>query len=106
LGSVSYSLARGPPPCRNAPSFIRAGIPAIALAAGAIKGSPEDSLLHSWVRERYHQPSDDLAQPVDPTAPAALIRYVTALTTRVADAPARPQWKEQGFFRRVASTAP
>jgi len=83
-------------------NFIRAGIPAVALSAGAVKGSPEDSLLHAWIRDRYHQPSDDLAQPIDPDAPAALIRYVTALTARVADAPARPTWSEQSFFRRYA----
>ena len=84
-------------------NFIRAGIPAIALSAGAVPGSPEDSLLHRWTRERYHQPSDDLAQPMDPTAPADLIRYVTALTARVANAPARPAWKEESFFKRYAA---
>lgn len=83
-------------------NFIRAGIPAIALSAGAIPGSPEDSLLHAWVKTRYHQPSDDLAQPYDTTAPAALIRYVTALTRRVADAPAKPTWKDSSFFKRYA----
>jgi hypothetical protein len=80
-------------------SFVRAGIPALAFAAGAIKGSPEDSLLHAWTRNRYHQPSDDLAQPIDAGAPAALIQYLTGLTARVADAPGRPTWKEHSFFR-------
>jgi Zn-dependent M28 family amino/carboxypeptidase len=83
-------------------NFIRAGIPAIALSAGAVPGSPEDSLLHAWVRTRYHQPSDDLEQPYDPSAPAALIGYVTGLTRRVADAPARPKWKDSSFFKRYA----
>ena len=83
-------------------SFIRAGIPAVAFNAGALPGSPRDSLLRAWVRSRYHEPSDDLAQPIDPTAPAALIRYITALTARVADAPDRPRWKDGSFFRRYA----
>jgi Zn-dependent M28 family amino/carboxypeptidase len=83
-------------------NFIRAGIPAIALSAGAIPGSPEDSLLHAWIKNRYHQPSDDLAQPYDHKAPGVLIEYVTALTRRVADAPARPTWKDSSFFKRYA----
>lgn len=83
-------------------NFIRAGVPAIALSAGAAPGSPEDSLLHAWVKNRYHQPSDDLAQPYDQEAPATLIRYVTALTRRVADQPARPKWNDSSFFKRYA----
>jgi Zn-dependent M28 family amino/carboxypeptidase len=85
-------------------NFIRAGIPAIALSAGAVPGSPEDSLLKRWNRERYHEPSDDLAQPMDPAAPADLIRYVTRLATRVANAPARPRWKDASFFKRYAAS--
>lgn len=81
-------------------SFIRAGIPALAFNAAAPAGSPGDSLLHAWVHDHYHQPSDDLAQPLDPSAPVALIHYVTHLATAVANAPDRPQWKETSFFRR------
>ena len=84
-------------------SFIRAGIPAVALAAGAVSGSPQDSLIHAWLHERYHQPSDDLAQPYDPGAPATLIRYLAGLTIRIADAPARPAWRQDSFFRRFAA---
>jgi Zn-dependent M28 family amino/carboxypeptidase len=83
-------------------NFIRAGVPAIAISAGAVPGSPEDSLLHAWVKTRYHQPSDDLQQPYDREAPATLIRYVTALTQRVADTPERPKWNDSSFFKRYA----
>jgi Zn-dependent M28 family amino/carboxypeptidase len=83
-------------------NFIRAGIPAIAVSAGAVPGSPEDSLLRAWIKTRYHQPSDDLAQPYDTEAPATLIRYVAALTRRVADAPERPKWNDSSFFKRYA----
>jgi Zn-dependent M28 family amino/carboxypeptidase len=85
-------------------NFIRAGVPAIAFSTGAVKGSPEDSLLHAWIRNRYHQPSDDLAQPMDPNAPADLIRYVARLTADIANDPARPHWKDESFFRRYATT--
>jgi Zn-dependent M28 family amino/carboxypeptidase len=83
-------------------NFIRAGVPAIAFSMGALPGSPEDSLLHAWTRTRYHEPSDDLEQPMDPNAPSDLIRYVTRLTAEVANAPAVPRWKETSFFRRYA----
>jgi len=87
-------------------NFIRAGVPAIAFSAAAVPGSDEDSTLHAWTRRRYHQPSDDLAQPMIPGAAGDLIRYVTRLTADVANAPARPRWKEASFFKRYAAGAP
>jgi Zn-dependent M28 family amino/carboxypeptidase len=87
-------------------NFIRAGVPAIAFSAGAVPGSPQDSLLHAWIRQRYHQPSDDLAQPMDLHAAGDLIRYVTRVATAGADAPARPRWKDSSFFRRYAAGTP
>jgi Zn-dependent M28 family amino/carboxypeptidase len=83
-------------------NFIRAGVPALAFSVAAVKGSPQDSVLMAWQRERYHEPSDDLAQPLDLEASADLIRYATRLTAAVANAPARPGWKESSFFRRYA----
>ena len=46
-------------------SFIRRGVPSIALKVGFVKGSPEEQLSKKWLGERYHAPSDDLNQPVD-----------------------------------------
>ena len=46
-------------------SFIRKGIPSLALKVGFAKGSPEEAISKAWLTERYHAPSDDLAQPVD-----------------------------------------
>jgi Zn-dependent M28 family amino/carboxypeptidase len=80
-------------------NFIRAGIPALAFAAGAVPGSPEDSILQAWRRKHYHEPSDDLGQPIHAAAPAALQDYLTPLTTPVANLPARPTWKVNSFFR-------
>ncbi|MEP7027745.1 MAG: M28 family metallopeptidase [Candidatus Eisenbacteria bacterium] len=87
-------------------NFIRAGVPSIALSVAGVPGSPEDSLLRAWTHTRYHQPSDDLAQPMDPKAAGDLIRYVSRLSAAVADAPARPRWKDTSFFRRYAAGAP
>ncbi len=49
-------------------SFIRRGIPSLALKVGFDKGSPEEQIAKKWLTERYHAPSDDLNQPVDKQA--------------------------------------
>ena len=46
-------------------SFIRQGIPAVAMKVGFAPGSPEAVTEKKWLTERYHAPSDDLDQPVD-----------------------------------------
>ena len=110
--AVGIAVVPDPEPQRNLFirsdqfNFIRAGVPSVAFSTGAIQGSPEDSLLHAWIRNRYHEPSDDLDQPIDARAAADLIRYVTRLTARVANAPARPRWNDTSFFKRYATPAP
>jgi hypothetical protein len=83
-------------------NFIRTGIPALAPSAGAPPGTPEADSLRAWRKANYHAPSDGLGQPIDPKAPADLVRFVTRLTTDVANAPERPRWKETSFFKRFA----
>jgi hypothetical protein len=83
-------------------SFIRAGIPALALKLGYQIGTPEHELLKQWRAKRYHAPSDDLAQPVDLGAAATFNRFYFELTRVIADRPTRPQWKDTSFFKRFA----
>jgi hypothetical protein len=87
-------------------NFIRNGVPAIAPAPAAPPGSAGSALLKAWIRTRYHQPSDDLAQPFDPRAVGGLLGYLTELTARVANDPARPSWKPTSYYRRYATPAP
>lgn len=84
-------------------SFIRQGVPALALKVGYEPGSPAAAIDAKWTKERYHAPSDDLQQPFDFTAAETFTRLVTALTEEVANHAARPRWKETSFFRRFAS---
>ncbi len=86
-------------------SFIRNGVPAVALGFGAAPGSPEEKTLREWITHRYHAPSDDVNQPVDLAAAGRFDAFVLALARRVADADARPAWKEKSFFRRFATPA-
>ena len=46
-------------------SFVRAGIPALAMKVGYEPNTPEAAIAQKWTAERYHAPSDDLNQPVD-----------------------------------------
>lgn len=85
-------------------AFIREGVPALAFKFGFEKGSKEEQLQKQWYRERYHAPSDDLAQPVNKEGAAKFVRMLTDLVHTVADAPERPRWNETSFFRRFAKT--
>ena len=81
-------------------SFIRRGIPALAFKFGYEYGGADEKTRLAWVRDRYHQPSDDLNQPVDLEAAAKFNRVIMALLRRVADDPARPTWNADSFFKR------
>ena len=116
LGDLTASVARGagvepqadPEPKRNVfirsdqYSFIRTGVPSVALKVGFAKGSPEEEVSKKWLAERYHAPSDDLDQPVDKAAAGAFDALVAKLLMAVADAGERPRWKESSFFKRFA----
>jgi hypothetical protein len=84
-------------------SFIKQGVPALAFKFGYLPGSPQETLAKDWLRNRYHAPSDDLNQPVDKAAAAEFNRILLDLGERVANAPDRPHWNENSFFRRFAA---
>jgi len=81
-------------------SFIRQGIPSIAMKVGFTSGSPDAEMAKKWLTERYHAPSDDLNQPVDLIAAGKFEDIVQGLTVRVANDPHRPEWKGDSLFRR------
>jgi Zn-dependent M28 family amino/carboxypeptidase len=81
-------------------SFIRQGVPAVALKVGFQPGSPEAAIDARWTKERYHQPADDLRQPMDLGAAVTFTRLVSALSADVANQPAPPHWKASSFFKR------
>ena len=83
-------------------SFIREGIPALALKVGFKSGTPEEATQKKWLTERYHAPSDDLQQPIDRQTMDGFDRAFAALVLRVANRDVRPSWNENSFFRRFA----
>jgi Zn-dependent M28 family amino/carboxypeptidase len=85
-------------------SFIREGVPALALNVGAAPNSPEARIEADWTRDRYHAPADDLTQPIDRGAAVAFTDAIGRLTVRIANRPTRPAWKADSFFKRFEKT--
>ena len=67
--------------------------------------SPEQKkIFKDWLTNRYHTPSDDLAQPIDFSAAARYEEIIRGLMLKVANDPQRPEWKADSFFRRYATS--
>lgn len=87
-------------------SFIREGVPAVAMKVGYEPASPEAAIAAAWTKERYHGPADDLDQPIDRGAAATFTDLVGQLCERVANRDRRPEWRAASFFRRFAAPVP
>ena len=86
-------------------SFVRVGIPALALKFAPV--SPEEQAIQKdWLTNRYHAPSDDLNQPINPDYVLPFNRYLEKLIVDVANAPGRPTWYPESFFRRFVPAQP
>jgi Zn-dependent M28 family amino/carboxypeptidase len=81
-------------------SFIREGIPSLAFKFGFERNTPEAEMERIWRSTRYHAPSDDLLQPVEKEDAVKLDDFVAELGLKIANAPDRPRWNDQSFFRR------
>jgi Zn-dependent M28 family amino/carboxypeptidase len=86
-------------------SFIKVGIPALAMKVGYEANSPEAAVARKWTAERYHAPSDDLNQPIDLSAGGKYVEVVRDLALRIANRTDRPRWNDSSFFRRFAKGA-
>src|SRR6185369_11693377 len=84
-------------------SFIKLGIPALAMKVGYEENTPEARIAAKWTAERYHAPSDDLDQPVDIAAAEKYVQVLRDLAVRIANRPTRPRWSESSFFKRFSS---
>jgi hypothetical protein len=106
--SMGIAVQADPEPARNRfirsdqYSFIRQGIPALALKVGYEPGSPQAAIAAAWTKERYHAPSDDLQQPVDLESAAGFTALLGKLADAVANQPQRPRWNADSFFKRFA----
>jgi Zn-dependent M28 family amino/carboxypeptidase len=105
-GSLGLAVQADPEPERNRftrsdqYSFVRAGIPALAMKLGYDPDSREAAIAQQWTSERYHLPSDDVNQPVDMKAAADFVNVIHQLAVRIANRSGRPNWNDSSFFRR------
>jgi Zn-dependent M28 family amino/carboxypeptidase len=84
-------------------SFIKKGVPSVKVDVGFELGTPEQKIFKDWLTNRYHAPSDDVNQPVDLQTAAGYEEFTRRLLLETANADARPQWKQDSFFRRYAA---
>ena len=109
--AVGVAVQADPEPQRNRfvrsdqYSFIKYGIPALAMKVGYEANTPEAAIAAKWTAERYHAPSDDLNQPIDRSAAGLYVDIVTNLVVRIANRMDRPRWNDSSFFKRFATGA-
>jgi Zn-dependent M28 family amino/carboxypeptidase len=107
-GDLKLTVQADPEPQRNRfirsdqYSFVRAGIPALAMKVGYEANTPQAMTAQIWTAERYHAPSDDVNQPVNQQAAIGFVNVVHRLAVRIANRSSRPKWNDTSFFRRFA----
>ena len=83
-------------------SFVRQGVPSIALAAGVKSSDPgikPAEIFENWYANYYHQPQDDMQQPgLNFEAAADFARVGLLCGLYVAQQPERPRWNAGDFF--------
>ena len=87
-------------------SFILRGVPALSMKVGFGRDTPEHTTIKEFRAKRYHQPSDDVDQPVNLEAAAGFERFYIALVEAVANRETRLKWNADSYFRRFARNTP
>ena len=90
-------------------AFVRAGVPALYLDGGIVPGEvsagkPADEhtlpklAQRAFLRHCYHQPCDDIRQPIQYADAARMARLNAALALRLGNDATSPQWQPGDFF--------
>ncbi|MFT7652705.1 MAG: Zn-dependent M28 family amino/carboxypeptidase, partial [Candidatus Azotimanducaceae bacterium] len=82
-------------------SFVLKGIPAVALKPGTMSADPAidgKAALADFLKNHYHQSSDDLSQPFNSQAAQRFAQAGLLMGLIVADDEKRPRWLENDFF--------
>jgi hypothetical protein len=82
-------------------AFVRQGIPAVYLDGGVVAKDPNiigKDLLEKFLKTHYHQPSDDLSQPIHYQTAAKMAALNARIGQLIADDPYRPRWNLGDFL--------
>ena len=82
-------------------SFVKEGIPALALKAGTISSDPNidgGKELDNFLKNHYHQPTDDLNLPFSNEGTERFARTGLLLGLIVANDEQKPTWNADDFF--------
>jgi Zn-dependent M28 family amino/carboxypeptidase len=89
-------------------SFILQGVPALYIEEGLQTVNPNldgKKMRFDWEVQRYHQPSDDINQPLDFNATVKCTRVDLAVGYEVAQQTERPHWNAGDFFNKFTKPA-
>jgi Zn-dependent M28 family amino/carboxypeptidase len=85
--------------------MVKAGVPAVMLATGMANGG--EAAWGRFLSTNYHQPSDDLSQPIVWSAGAKFAELNYRVVRTLADSDTRARWYEKDYFGDLfAPTAP
>lgn len=82
-------------------SFVRGGIPAVYFAEGIGSSDPDvdgRAVLDAFFATHYHEPTDDLSQPINWETALRFTRGGARIGYSIAMKQERPEWKEGNFF--------
>jgi Zn-dependent M28 family amino/carboxypeptidase len=82
-------------------SFVRQGVPSIYLNPGPLAGTGGEAAMAKvmeFIRQHYHQPSDETDLSIDWGAAAKFTAVQVDLVRRIGDAETRPVWNPGDFF--------
>ncbi len=76
--------------------FVEQGVPSVYLMYGF--GGGGEAVFRDFLKNRYHQPTDDLSQPIDYESAARFAELNYRIARAIADADERPRGFEGDFF--------
>ena len=102
VGTLGVTMSPDPDPAQGIfvrsdhYRFVQQGVPSVFLWPGQ-KG-PGKAATAEFFAHRYHQPSDDLSQPIDWAQGIRFVNANYAIAREIADGDARPRWNKGDFF--------
>lgn len=84
--------------------FVEQGVPSVFLMTGFANGG--EAAFATFLRDHYHKPSDDLAQPIDYAAGAKFAAINYEITRELADGAKTPSWNKGDFFGALFAKKP